>query len=152
MSIKATTIPEKSLFIPRGLEGLTVKYKNNNFCVIDSKGLKSHIQRADLDKELRGISNETLQKMLDVGYLNIRKIGKTYTINYNQRLNGGGPFGAIVAYVATNVAGGAMMIGGGLLTATGVGAPAGVALLGAGTATIAAAPAVLIVALPAPTP
>ncbi len=149
---KVMKISDSNLFVPARLGKLTVIHDGREFSVIDSKGLKSNIQRAFLDKELRGISNETLKKMLDAGYLNINKTGEDYAANFKGRLKGGGPFTGISAYVATNIVGGVMVLGGSVLVATGVGAPAGAALVVSGFATVTAAPVVLAVTLLSPTP
>ena len=142
------TISDSNVFAPSCLGKLTVTYDGHDFSVTSSKGLKS-LQRADLSKDLRGISTETLQKMMEVGYLSITKTGEDYAMNFKGRLLGGGLLGAIGVYVGTTVAGGAMIVAGTLLTPVG---GVGLTLIAAGTTTIAAAPTTFLVTLPTPTP
>lgn len=61
MTTQVKTISSNNLFIPGENKNLKVTYENREFYVIDAKGLKSFVQRAYLDKELRGISEDTLQ-------------------------------------------------------------------------------------------
>lgn len=142
------SIPNSNLFIPTSLGKLTVTHEGHEFFVINSNNSKTIIQRAYLDNGLRGISNTTLQKVLDAGYLQIKQIGTDYGMEFKPRLLGGGPFGAFAAYIGTNIVGGVMVLAGAALAPVG---GIGVVLMAAGVSTIAAAPTVLIVALPLPT-
>ena len=89
MSTNVIIIPDESLFVPSRLGKLIITHDDQKFSVIDSKGLKSDIQRADLDKDLRDVSSETLKKMTDVGYLSINERGTDYALKYNVRGLGG---------------------------------------------------------------
>ena len=62
MSTNVTTIPDRSLFVPSRLGKLIITHDDHKFSVIDSKGLKSDIQRVGLDKDLRDVSSKTLKK------------------------------------------------------------------------------------------
>ncbi|NGX62720.1 MAG: hypothetical protein KR126chlam6_00120 [Candidatus Anoxychlamydiales bacterium] len=132
------------LFVPSSLGTVNIAYDGKDFYVLDKEGSKK-VERAFLSADLRGIPSETLYQLLEQnGYLSLGKAGKDYTIQAKGRLPGGGFALAIIAYVGTNVAGGA-------ITLVGV-ATANPALVAAGVATITAAPYVLAVTLPAPTP
>lgn len=146
---KVMQIPDSNLFASSSLGKLSIIHDCREFSVIDSKGLKTHIQRADLNKELQGISSETLEKMLDIGYLHLNKRGSDYTLAYKGRVLGGGLFSAITIYVGTNVVGGAMILVGGLLVPVG---GLGVGLMAAGTVVVTAAPATFLITLPVPLP
>lgn len=143
----ATLLSGRSLFVPSDLGKLSVIHDGHEFSVIDSKGLVSAIQRADLSKELRGISNESLMKILESGQLSLKKFGEDYSLSYNGQLRGGGLFAAIAVYAATTIAGGAMIVVGTITAPIG-----GVVLIAAGTATVTAAPTTFLVTLPTPTP
>lgn len=84
------THPSGNLFVPFKIGDVNVSHNDREFFVIDSKGTKSFIQRANLTNELRGISSETLHKMLEVGYLSLNKQGDTYSLRYDERMQGGG--------------------------------------------------------------
>lgn len=82
MSSKAgvIAISNGNLFVPNKLGELNVTYNGRDFSVIDSKGLHSEVKRADLSKDLRGVTSDCLQKMLEVGYLSINTVGEDYTL------------------------------------------------------------------------
>ena len=149
MASKVLNVPKENLFVPGRLGDLSVEYDGKEFSVINSSGLRSSVQIWDLDKELRGVSASTLQKMIKVGYITINESGKEYGLNYNARLKGGLFLSALVGYLGANVVGGAMILAGAALTPMG---GLGVTLIAAGTATITAAPFVAATALVAPTP
>lgn len=152
MTTHVKTISSNYLFIPGVNKNLKVTYENRDFYVIDAKGLKTPIQRAYLDKELRGVSEDTLQKMLDIGYLTLNKFGEDYSIKFSSRLRGGGPFGAVAVFFTTYGTGLVMTGIGTVLVCTGVGAPAGAALIATGATTMTVAAPLAAAAVVAPTP
>ncbi len=89
VSNQSTIIPGGNLFAPHTLGSIKLTHDGREFSVIDSEGLESAIQRANLSSELRGISRETLQKMLQVGYLSVRKYENDYSLRFDTRLLGG---------------------------------------------------------------
>ena len=140
---------DAGLFVPGALRPLTLTYDGRTYTAIDANGGKSRIPTLNLDNALKGVSPGTLKKMTEVGYVSVKRSGEEYALNYNGRLLGGGLFSAIAVYAGTNVLGGAMFLTGALLTPVG---GVGIALMAAGTATIAAAPTTFLVTLPVPAP
>jgi hypothetical protein len=140
-------VPNRSVFAQQSLGKVEVEYDGHDYYIIHSNRLKTRVLGIDVSNELQGIPIEKLQKILNFGQLAISKIGEDYAIRFQGRLAGGGPFGAMIAYVATNVAGGAMILAGMVTAPIG-----GAALVAAGAATVTAAPAVLAITLATPTP
>jgi len=135
---------KNNLFAPSAFGKVDVSYDGKDFYVLDAEGPKK-VQRAFLSTDLRGIPSDKLYEFLNQnGYLSVGKAGNDYTIQAKGRLPGGGLALALIAYVGTNIAGGA-------ITLAGV-ATANPALVAAGVATVTAAPYVLAATLPAPTP
>lgn len=144
-------ISQNNLVTPNRMGQLSVSYENQDFYIKEEGSLNGRkVQRADVAAELRGVPENALKKMLNHGYLTVNPVGPDYAIRFSARVNGGGFFGAMAAYVATNIVGGAMVLGGTLLAVPTGGAS--LALVATGASVIAAAPTVLIVALPLPTP
>jgi hypothetical protein len=111
-------------------------HEQNDFSVKTEEG-SFQIQRCFIDKELRGISEEKLSKLIVAGaYLKLGKINDSndYTLRLGGRLNGGGPVTASIFYWTVK--------------GLGYGVPAGIAIVTAG-ATIA--PLIPAVAGPAVT-
>lgn len=100
-------IPAKNLFVPGELGNVHVKYKDHDFFVIDEKNHEFAVERGDLSKELRGISQEQLSKCLRVDCLALSKIGEDYSIRLQHSLKGGGWlsgfFGKTATYTASYV-------------------------------------------------
>lgn len=136
-----TTVPHTSLFVPHALGRLSVDYDGCNFVVVNSAHLRSFVSEEDLSKELRGISIDTLKKVLDVGYLSVRKTGENYALQLNGRLRGGGPIAGAIGYWVTKTVcyGTALGALGGAVAATGGGALGiiGSAVVGAAETTAA---------------
>jgi hypothetical protein len=156
MSTNVIIIPDESLFVPSRLGKLIITHDDQKFSVIDSKGLKSDIQRADLDKDLRDVSSETLKKMTDVGYLSINERGTDYALKYNVRGLGGGFITANIAYVGTVTVGEIIHVTGCVVETVlkpigGVFSSVGNELKKVGTATVQAAPIVYDKLLSLPT-
>src|SRR3990172_4671085 len=139
MASNVLTIPTTSVFVPSSLGNISVKYENHDFCVIDSNGSKATIQRADLDKEIRGVSQETLQKMLEVGFLTLNKSQGDYILKYSVRGPGGFILSGVAVFFTTYGTGLAMCVAGTALAATGVGGVAGAYLITAGATTMGVA-------------
>ncbi len=142
-----TAIPATNLFVPNELGQLSVIHNGREFFVVDSEKVRSEVSPVNLSKELRGISAESLKKVLAFGYLKVSKIGEDYAVRFNERLPGGGPFGAFLTYVGMNVVGGAMVVVGTLTAPVG-----GAVIVAAGVATVTAAPVVAGVMVATPTP
>lgn len=145
-------ISESSLFVPQTLGSLRVTHDGHEFSVIHMDGSQCTIQRAYLSKELRGISSETVQKMADVGYFSLSRDESDYGLRFDGRLRGGGPLGAVGTFFVTWGAGAVMCAAGSVMVATGVGAPAGVALVAAGASTMGVAAPLAAAAVVTPTP
>jgi len=94
-------IPTNNLFIPGELGNIHVKYKDHDFFVIDEKNHEFAVERGDLSKELRGISQEHLNKYLASAYLALKKSGEDYSIRLQHSLKGGGWFSGFLGKTAT---------------------------------------------------
>lgn len=100
-----------------GMNAMQLVHRNNDFFVEDNNS-SIKIQRAFMDKELRGIDTEKLSKLAAAGaYLKLNKMEDSddYTLRLGGRLNGGGPIFAAwavhIGVVGTNVLGhGALML------------------------------------------
>lgn len=92
-------INKKALFIPQRLGNISVCYNNNEFSIKKDQQLIP-IQRCFIDKELRGISKENLNRLLtSSAYLVVNKINKNeYSLKLNGRLLGGGVVGATTGF------------------------------------------------------
>jgi len=131
-----TEIPRENLFLPSALGNLKVSYSNKEFYVSDNKRTLQ-VQRPDLSKELRGISEKDLKGFLSAGYLSVKKMDDDYAIDARFRLRGGGPLTGVLAGLGTVVG----MVG---CAVTG-NAPGVIALA-------YAAPAIITAGMVAPTP
>jgi len=126
------TLPTNTYYPLFGLRDIQVEHNGREFCIITTEGLECEVPRSNLSHELRGISTETLQKMLKVGYLTINKAGDNFTIQYKGRLLGGGPVTGVVVFLAGTSLGWIAIIGGSMT--------ANPALIAAGVAIKTAAP------------
>lgn len=110
---------------------IVLVHKNNDFSV-ETEGSVFPIQRCYMDKELRGISPETLAKYAAAGArLDLNKLtgnDHEYTLKLKGRLNGGGPITANILYWTVK--------------GLGYGVPAGIAVTTAGAAIAPLIPAV----------
>lgn len=86
--------------VPERLGQLTLIHTNNSFYVDrDDDDAPQQIQNCFLDKELRGISSEKLEKFLDVGYVSLSQMSDgQYSLQAHVRGNGGGPGGATAGF------------------------------------------------------
>jgi hypothetical protein len=87
----AVAVPSNKLLVPQELGNLGVIYRGRKFFVVHSNGFESLIDRMDLPRELRAISNETLQKILTLRNLAVVKIGEGYGLGLNSKQPVGGP-------------------------------------------------------------
>ena len=74
-------INSSNLFIPNRLGNLDVSYEKGNFFIKTQTGKYFQVESINLSKELRGISQENLQKCLDVAYLALNQGGDSYSIS-----------------------------------------------------------------------
>lgn len=88
----AHQIEKKSIFASRALGDISLHHSDvEGFSVMNDLGT-SHIPRWNMDKELRGISNHKLAKMLAAGaYLEVNQdvTKEQYGLRLKGRLNGG---------------------------------------------------------------
>ena len=92
-----------SLLCVSASNAMQLTHKGNDFFV-ENENETSLIQRAFIDKELRGISEERLAKLAAAGaYLKLNKMEDSddYTLRLGGRLNGGGPVTANALYWIT---------------------------------------------------
>lgn len=118
--------PRGNLFIPSKLGDVRVIYKGREFFVVNLNGAESFIQKANLSCELRGISPETLQKILNFGYLSLNKQESDYTLRFDGKIYGGGPVCGFIGYWGTK----AICYGGAIAAATTVVVGTGGAIAG----------------------
>ncbi len=134
-------------FIPQNdlsAKKLDLTFDDHNFFVVRKKQLIK-IQNAFLSVELRNISSDTLDRMLEHGYLSLKKLGKReYSLRFNGRVLGAGLGGALIVYAGTVVVGTTMTIAGA--------ATKNKKLIAAGMTTITTAPTTFLLTLPTPTP
>lgn len=93
-------IPEDNLFVPHTLGAVRVVYENNEFFV-EKAEQKFQVQRHNLSKELRGVSQDQLSKLLGTGYLRVKGTDNEYGLDMCFRMRGGGPIAGAIAYWAT---------------------------------------------------
>ena len=93
--IQAMKIEKQSLFIPARLGDISVTHDQDSFHVTHD-GQTTTVKTWQMDKELRGVSQDKLAKLLAAGaYLQVNQSGNNdYTLKLQQRLVGGGLFGA----------------------------------------------------------
>ncbi len=134
-----TKISAKDVFIPNELGNLSVVFNGREFSIIDERNESCAVERFNLSKELRDITNDQLQRCLGAAYLTLNKFGDEYSLKLNGRLPGGGPLlGSIGYWVVKSVCyGTAAAAAGTAIVATGgaVAGPVGAALAGGGLAT-----------------
>ncbi len=109
------SISREHVFIPQQLGNLGLSYNGKNFLVTEENGNRREVQRAFISKELRGLSSEQVNRIGGVGYLSLKTLKevqsgqKDYSIEFNPRIQGGGPIlGFITA--ATMITAGAIMV------------------------------------------
>jgi len=90
LSSRAIEIPQENLFLPSAVGKVSISYYNNEFYVTKNNHMVQ-VQRHDLSKELRGISEEGLKGFLSSGYLAVKKMDDDYGIDAKFRLRGGDP-------------------------------------------------------------
>ncbi len=86
-----------------GMNAMRLTHKGNDFFV-ETENTSTKIQRAFIDKELRGISEERLAQLTTTGaYLKLNKMENSndYALRLGGRLNGGGPVTANALYWIT---------------------------------------------------
>ncbi len=131
-----------SLLCVSASNAMQLTHKGNDFFV-ENENETSLIQRAFIDKELRGISEERLAKLAAAGaYLKLNKMEDSddYTLRLGGRLNGGGPlFGAFLAGLAKAIGYGVPVVVGSTIAGAAVTATAGHALGTSATISAAAA-------------
>jgi hypothetical protein len=89
-----------SIYVPERVGKVDIRYDDKEFYAENEDGVHK-IQRCFIDKELRGITPERLQKFLEVGYIDVNKCGNdTYSLRACPRLKGGGPILAAIVYGA----------------------------------------------------
>ncbi len=101
-SVTSAMMVKNALKAPPHLGAVTLVHANNGFTV-QRGGQDFPIQRAYMDKKLRGISSEKLLKHVIAGsYLTLNKIDgpNEYSLRMNGRLNGGGYWGATIGAYA----------------------------------------------------
>ena len=94
--IQAMKIEKRALFIPQQLGDISAIHDDHEF-KIEKNAQSFLVKRCYMDKELRGISQDKLSRLIKAGaYLAVTDIGKNeYSLKLNGRLNGGGVFGTI---------------------------------------------------------
>jgi hypothetical protein len=101
-------IDKKALFIPQRLGNISLHHGDKSgFVVKHSDSSNKIIQPHLMDKELRNISNNKLNKLVTAGaYLSVNKMSNSedYSLKLQGRLNGGGPVGALVGAVVVKSA------------------------------------------------
>lgn len=101
---KEFTIGKQSLLIPSRLHPLSVTHDTNDFYII-KKDKKFKVQNHSLHKNLRGISQGNLRKLLSHNfYLDVGQASDgEYLLDAKGRLEGGGPILAATFYWTTKV-------------------------------------------------
>lgn len=89
---------QSALMVPSRLGNVALLHDDENgFRVLREQGEVVPVQRANMDKELRGLKNEKLMGLVKAGgYLKLNQMENDgeYTIKAGHRLPGGGLFGA----------------------------------------------------------
>lgn len=139
--IHAVMLNKSKIFSPQSLGELSVVHNDDGFFVENEKG-SCRVQNCFADKELRGISEEQLGKLLENGHIAVNQMSDgQYSLHAYRHLNGGGPiFGAIGYWLTKSLCyGTAAAAAGTIVVATGgtVGAVTG-GLVAASTAGLGA--------------
>ncbi len=127
-------VDKKSLFIPSRLGTISLHHDESGFKVVKNATQIIPVQSAYMDKELRGISNDKLKKMIKMGvYLAVNQScdGEEYLLKLKGRLKGGGAWGATIGFFAGKMAVSVVGHGAIALVSAGVGIfcpPVGVAV------------------------
>lgn len=114
--IQAMKIEKQSLFIPARLGDISVTHDQDSFHVTHD-GQTATVKSWQMDKELRGVTQDKLAKLLAAGaYLQVNQSGNNdYTLKLQQRLAGGGIIGAGIGaklgYGLTTFVGHAILLG-----------------------------------------
>lgn len=97
-TVKKALFKGSALSHVRDIGPLKVHHEGDRFSVETPEGDIREVQPAFLSKELRGISTDKLAKMVTAGaHLGVKKSSDgNYSIDLNERLKGGGAFGAFV--------------------------------------------------------
>lgn len=113
----ASAMENSALMVPSRLGNVSLFHdEEHGFSVVREQGIVP-VQRAHMDKELRGLSNEKLMGLVKAGgYLKLNQMdNKDYTLKIGHRLPGGGPGGAAAGFwigaTLTNVVGHSVLWG-----------------------------------------
>lgn len=98
-------VPEGSVFVPQAFGKLSVIHDRNRFSIVEPTGQIKTIERYNLDKDLRVMSQEQLKNFCTQGYLSVKKIGNDYSLESRGRLLGGGPFLALATGLGVAIGG-----------------------------------------------
>lgn len=155
--IYAVKLDKSRVFSPQSLGEISLAHSYGCFLVEDERG--SHqVQNCFIDKELRGISEHQLDKLLENGHVAVNQMSDgQYSIRAYRHLNGGGPIAGAIAYWVTKslcwggvgaaaaagtaaVAAATVATGGaaGVTTAVAINAGVSVAIASTGAGTVAA--------------
>ncbi len=91
-------IPNDNVLAPSSMGEARLTYGDNRQFAVELPGKNPvEIQRAFIPKEFRGLSLDQVQRVGDVGYFSLKAFQNTngtpgYSLDFNQRLRGGGPF------------------------------------------------------------
>ncbi len=137
--IHAVRLDKSKIFSPQSLGELSLEHNDAGFFVEDESG--SHqVQNCFADKDLRGVSDERLGKLLENGHIAVNRMSDgQYSLRAYRHLNGGGPVAGAIAYWVTK----SLCWGGiGAAAAAGTAAVAAATVATGGTAGVAAAAAI----------
>lgn len=116
LSVSAMHIEKDSLSMSQSLQDVSVFHEEDRtFTIEDNLGAHT-LQSHQLSKELRNVPTEKLSKMLTAGaYLRVNRSldGSQYSVDLQQRVRGGGAFGAWLG--ATIGYGGVTLVGHGAI-------------------------------------
>ncbi|MFA6065856.1 MAG: hypothetical protein WC707_01600 [Candidatus Babeliaceae bacterium] len=120
------SIKDSSIFSPKELGIVSLTRDSEGFHVIQN-GVKRSVKNHWVDKTLRSIPSDKMEKFLQHGYISVNKMSDgDFTLNAKVRGNGGAYFGAVVGcymgkFVVHFVGHGAILVAS---AATGPAAPA----------------------------
>ncbi|MFA6065854.1 MAG: hypothetical protein WC707_01590 [Candidatus Babeliaceae bacterium] len=101
------SIKDSSIFSPKELGIVSLTRDSEGFHVIQN-GVKRSVKNHWVDKTLRSIPSDKMEKFLQHGYISVNKMSDgEFTLNAKVRGNGGAYFGA----VAGTIVGGAVVQG-----------------------------------------
>lgn len=97
---KSIQIKQENLFVPQGLDKINLYHDDSGFSIAHDYGI-TKVKPYNVDKELRGVSQKDLAKLITAqSYISVKELndGQDYSLKLNHRINGAGPGGATAGF------------------------------------------------------